>query len=75
VVADPALLGQEPAHQHDSGMSLSIGIFFTLMITRLAFTAAAAMALADALICSLRGGQFYYGEEPGLIRVLRFRCR
>jgi hypothetical protein len=28
------------------------------------FTAAAAMALIGALISSLRGSQFYYGEQP-----------
>jgi MFS family permease len=44
--------------------ALIAGPFHQGLIT--VFTAAAAMALAGALISSLRGSQFYYGEEPGV---------
>jgi hypothetical protein len=42
---------------------LIAGPFHQGLIT--VFTAAAAMALLGALISSLRGSQFYYGEERG----------
>jgi hypothetical protein len=41
---------------------LIAGPFHQGLIT--VFTAAAAMALIGALISSLRGSQFYYGEQP-----------
>jgi MFS family permease len=44
--------------------ALIAGPFHQGLIT--VFTAAAAMALAGALISSLRGSQFYYGEEPSV---------
>ena len=68
LLAPTGLLARLPSHNVAVLTSrtffpgLIAGPFHQGLIT--VFTAAAAMALIGALISSLRGGQFYYGEQP-----------
>lgn len=69
LLAPTGLLQKLPAHNVAvlTGQrffpSLIAGPFHAGLVA--VFTAAAAMAVVAALISLLRGGQFYYGDEPG----------